>query len=61
VSVFKLGNESTGERRTKSNPMRANHATTKPKPQQSDMSVSKSASAKMIAKTGTDDGEWEEF
>ena len=61
VSVFKLGNESTGERRTKSNPMRANHATTKSKPQQSSSSVSKSASAKMIAKTGTDDGEWEEF
>jgi methyl-accepting chemotaxis protein len=57
MSVFKLGNQSTSERRMKSNPMRANYSGMKPKT----ASKSLSAPAKVSVKSGTDDGEWEEF
>jgi methyl-accepting chemotaxis protein len=59
VSVFKLGNEGKLERRSNNSPMR-NNAVAKPK-----ASVKAEAkpveSAKVKAKTGTDDGDWEEF
>jgi PAS domain S-box-containing protein len=57
VSVFKLGNQSTSERRVKSNPMRANYSGVKSKT----ASKSVTAPTKTVVKTGTDDGEWEEF
>ena len=58
VSVFQLDNETpqrrtTTERRSKPNPMRANTASLKPAP-------AKTVKVATV-KTGTDDGEWEEF
>jgi methyl-accepting chemotaxis protein len=57
MSVFKLGNQSSSERRVKSNPMRASYSGMKHKT----ASKSVSAPAKVSVKTGTDDSEWEEF
>jgi methyl-accepting chemotaxis protein len=56
VSVFKLGNESRVERRAPNSPLRAPKVAQANKP-------AKQAEAKpvVVAKTGTDDGEWEEF
>ena len=56
VSVFKLGNESRVERRAPNSPLRAPKAAKANKP-------AKQAETKpvVVAKTGTDDGEWEEF
>ena len=55
VSVFKLDTVA-GERRAAHSPMRsAPKAVAKPKPE------SKPAPAKVALKTGTDDGDWEEF
>ena len=57
MSVFKLGNQSSSERRVKSNPMRASYSGMKHKT----ASKSVSAPVKVPVKTGTDDSEWEEF
>jgi len=57
VSVFKLGNQSTSERRVKSNPMRANYTDVKPK----EVSKPVNTTFKAATKTGTDDSDWEEF
>jgi methyl-accepting chemotaxis protein len=63
VSVFKIGNESgRQERRVTNSPMRSTSpaksvAQVKPVIK----SEPKPAAAKVIAKTGTDDGDWEEF
>ncbi len=59
VSVFKIGNEGKQDRRAQNSPMRVPVKPTVTK------SVAKSApkqvEQKLIAKTGTDDGDWEEF
>ena len=56
VSVFKLGNESRVERRSPNSPLRAT------KPAKAIKPVVRSEPKPMAAaKTGTDDGEWEEF
>ena len=52
VSVFKLEGETRKERRASGSPMRTPMTTTRPAPVKAE---------KMSAKTGTDDGEWEEF
>ena len=52
VSVFKLEGETRKERRASGSPMRTPMTTTRPAPVKVE---------KMSAKTGTDDGEWEEF
>ncbi len=53
VSVFKLEGESSHkERRAANSPMRTSVTTTRPAPVKVE---------KVSAKTGTDDGEWEEF
>jgi len=57
VSVFKLDNENKVERRLKANPMRANYNAIKPKVE----TKSVATPTKTSFKTGTDDGEWEEF
>jgi hypothetical protein len=63
VSVFKIGNESgRQERRVTNSPMRSTSpaksvAQVKPVIK----SEPKPVAAKVIAKTGTDDGDWEEF
>ena len=57
VSVFKLGNEGRVERRVKSNPMRANHSAMKAKVATKSVAIA----TKTPVKTGTDDGELEEF
>jgi methyl-accepting chemotaxis protein len=63
VSVFKIGNEyGKQERRIASSPMRT-AASAKPVAQVKPVikSEPKPVAAKVIAKTGTDDGDWEEF
>lgn len=57
VSVFKLDNENKVERRLKANPMRTNYNAIKPKVE----TKSVATPTKTSFKTGTDDGEWEEF
>jgi methyl-accepting chemotaxis protein len=54
VSVFKL-DEQSSERRANKSPMRASKPLATPRP------VVKAVMAKVSAKTGTDDGDWEEF
>jgi methyl-accepting chemotaxis protein len=61
VSVFKLDNQSTVDRRVKSNPMRANHVVKKVSIEKKDVPKATPALIKTVAKTGTDDGDWEEF
>jgi methyl-accepting chemotaxis protein len=59
VSVFKLGNEGKQERRAQNSPMRSG-AASKPKAQ-TKVEERSTESVKVKAKTGTDDGDWEEF
>jgi methyl-accepting chemotaxis protein len=61
VSVFKLGNQSAHERRAKTNPMRANHSTTQAITSQYESPKDSTVPSKTVAKTGTDNGDWEEF
>ncbi len=58
VSVFKLGNES-GERRASNSPMR--NAANAEKRSHIKQAAGQAKPIKVKAKTGTDDGDWEEF
>ncbi|WP_047532672.1 PAS domain S-box protein [Methylotenera sp. N17] len=58
VSVFKLENTAKFERRSPKSPMRANASKAHHK---SEFKTEKIAFPKSFARTGTDDGEWEEF
>ncbi len=63
VSVFKIGNESE-ERRSKNSSMRNTVKPTITKPavtKQTAQPAPKQPAQKVVAKTGTDDGDWEEF
>lgn len=59
VSGFKLKGVQRQERRASSSPMRSPSKPTVTKP--THQSVPKPAATKVVAKTGTDDGDWEEF
>lgn len=58
VSVFKLENASKFDKRSPTSPIRA--VLSKPN-QKAGLKIEKKVSSKSFARTGTDDGEWEEF